>query len=123
MSMETPPQPAAQQAAFVPILEAALTGQYALVVDARSQREYADDHVPRAVNLPVVDNEEYAEVGTLHRADSHRAYLIGVSYALRNISQAIEALVSQYPKDSRMLVYCFRGGKRSKLWFDALTTI
>ena len=105
------------------MLHGALDGQYALVIDARSEREYAEDHLPCAVNLPVVDNEEYAEVGTTHRTDTHRAYLIGVSYALRNISHSIEDLVGRYPKDARMLVYCFRGGKRSKLWFDALSTI
>jgi tRNA 2-selenouridine synthase len=112
-----------QQASFSSMLTSALDGQYALVIDARSQREYTEDHVPRAVNLPVVDNEEYAEVGTTHRTDKHRAYLIGVSYALKNISHAIDDLVAGQPKDARMLVYCFRGGKRSKLWFDALSTI
>ena len=105
------------------MLQSALDGRYALVIDARSQREYAEDHLPCAVNLPVVDNEEYAEVGTTHRTDTHRAYLIGVSYALRNISRSIDDLLARYPKDARMLVYCFRGGKRSKLWFDALSTI
>lgn len=105
------------------MLTSALDSQYALVIDARSQREYAEDHLPRAINLPVVDNEEYAEVGTMHRASTHRAYLIGVSYALKNIARAIDDLVARYPQDSRMLVYCFRGGKRSKLWFDALATI
>jgi tRNA 2-selenouridine synthase len=111
------------QSSFSSMLADALNGAYALVIDARSQREYAEDHVPRAVNLPVVDNEEYAEVGTTHRTDKHRAYLIGVSYALKNISHAIDDLVAGQPKDARMLVYCFRGGKRSKLWFDALSTI
>src|SRR5689334_17107518 len=105
------------QAQFASMLQGALDGRYALVIDARSEREYAEDHVPVAVNLPVVDNQEYAEVGTTHRTDKHRAYLIGVSYALRNMSREIEQLVARYPKDARMLVYCFRGGKRSKLWF------
>lgn len=108
---------------FPELLESALKGAYDLVIDARSQREYAEDHLPCAVNLPVVDNDEYAEVGTTHRADKHRAYLIGVSYALKNMSRSIEELVARYPKGARMLVYCFRGGKRSKLWFDALSTI
>src|SRR5258708_2819591 len=121
--MATSPISSEQQASFSSMLTDALAGQYALVIDARSQREYTDDHVPRAVNLPVVDNEEYAEVGTTHRTDKHRAYLIGVSYALKNISLAIDDLVAGQPKDARMLVYCFRGGKRSKLWFDALSTI
>ena len=121
--VELPPSAAEQQSCFTSLLDLAFGGAYALVIDARSHREYVDDHVPGAVNLPVVDDDEYAEVGTLHRADAHRAYLIGVSYAMRNISQAIDTLVSGYPKDARMLVYCFRGGKRSKLWFDALSTI
>lgn len=105
------------------MLQDALEGRYALVIDARSQREYAEDHLPGAVSLPVVDDEEYAEVGTTHRTDTHRAYLIGVSYALKNISRSVDELVARYPKDARMLVYCFRGGKRSKLWYDALSTI
>lgn len=108
---------------FPEFLKSALEGEYDLVIDARSQREYAEDHVPCAVNLPVVEDEEYAEVGTTHRMDTHRAYLIGVSYALKNMSRSIEQLVSRYPKNARVLVYCFRGGKRSKLWFDALSTI
>src|SRR5574338_127455 len=108
---------------FPELLKRALEGEYELVIDARSGREYAEDHVPCAVNLPVVDDDEYAEVGTTHRTDKHRAYLIGVSYALKNMSRSVEDLVARYPKDARMLVYCFRGGKRSKLWFDALSTI
>ena len=121
--MADPSRPPEKQAQFSSILQVALDGQYALVIDARSEREYAEDHLPCAVNLPVVDNEEYAEVGTTHRTDKHRAYVIGVSYALKNMSRAIDELVSRHPKDARMLVYCFRGGKRSKLWFDALATI
>lgn len=105
------------------MLRSAREGQYALVIDARSQREYADDHLLGAINLPVVNNEEYAQVGTMHPADAHHTYLIGVSYALKNIPHAIDDLVARYPKDARMLVYCFRGSKRSKLWFDALSTI
>ena len=108
---------------FSSMLQAALAGSYALVVDARSEREFEEDHVPGAVNLPVVDDDEYAQVGTTHKTDKHRAYLIGVSYALKNMSRAIDELVSKYPRDARMLVYCFRGGKRSKLWLDTLSTI
>lgn len=96
---------------------------YSLVIDARSPREFAEDHLPGATNLPVVDNEEYAEVGTLHRTDKHRAYMIGVGYSLQNIAESLREVVSQYSPDDRMLVYCFRGGKRSKLWADNLRTV
>ena len=108
---------------FTPMVENALAGRYALVIDGRSEREYAEDHLPGAVNVPVVDNDQYAEVGTMHTTDKHRAYLIGVSYSLRNIARATDAVISKYPRDARLLVYCFRCGKRSKLWFDALSTI
>lgn len=96
---------------------------YNLVIDARSPHEYDEDHVPGAVNLPVVDDAEFAEVGTKHKDDTHAAYLIGVEYSLRNIARQIRPLIAKYDKRARMLVYCFRGGKRSKLWADNLRTI
>ncbi|MFP3277837.1 MAG: tRNA 2-selenouridine(34) synthase MnmH [Paraburkholderia sp.] len=96
---------------------------YDLIIDARSEREYAEDHVPGAISLPVVSNDEYAEVGTLHRTDKMRAYQIGVAYSLKNISRHLDTVIAAGPRDSRVLVYCFRGGKRSRLWFDALDTI
>ena len=96
---------------------------YDLIIDARSEREYEEDHIPGAINLPVVNNDEYAEVGTTHRDDKHRAYVMGVAYSHRNIANHVDQVISRYPKKTRILVYCFRGGKRSRLWFDALDTI
>jgi len=96
---------------------------YDLVIDARSPKEFAEDHVPGAVNLPVVDDDQFAEVGTRHRTDQHSAYLIGVEYSLRNIADQIKPLISRYDNSNRFLVYCFRGGKRSRLWADNLRTI
>ena len=89
---------------------------YALIIDARSPHEYAEDHIPGAVNLPVVDDAEFAEVGIRHKTDKHAAYLIGVEYSLRNIADRIKPLISRYAPRDRFLVYCFRGGKRSRLW-------
>lgn len=96
---------------------------YGLIIDARSPREYADDHIPGAINLPVVDNDEYAEVGTLHRTDAMGAYQIGVAYSLNNISRHMRETIARHDRKTRILVYCFRGGKRSRLWFDALDTV
>lgn len=104
-------------------LEVQEWGRYALIIDARSPHEYAEDHVPGAINLPVVDDDEYAQVGTLHRSDKHGAYLIGVEYSLLNIAKQIKPLISNYSPQDRFLVYCFRGGKRSRLWADNLRTI
>ncbi len=97
--------------------------KYDLIIDARSPREFEEDHIPGAVNLPVANNEEYAEVGTMHRTNKHGAYKIGVQYSLKNIARHLEETVSKYDATSNILVYCFRGGKRSRLWLDALETI
>lgn len=96
---------------------------YDLIIDARSPREYEEDHIPGAVNMPVVNNDEYAEVGTLHRTDPMGAYQLGARYSLMNIARHIGQDLSTYHAKSRILVYCFRGGKRSKVWFDVLDTI
>lgn len=97
--------------------------KFELVIDARSPREFAEDHLPGAINLPVVFDDEYAEVGTTHRTDPMRAYQIGVAYSLKNIARHLELPYFRTSRKMSILVYCFRGGKRSKLWADALETI
>ena len=104
-------------------IEAALQSTYHLVIDARSPREFLLDHLPGAANCPVVNDDEYAEVGTLHRTDTHQAYLVGVACSLRNIASQLPKVAAEVPRAGRILVYCFRGGKRSRLWCDALETI
>ena len=99
------------------------SGAFDVIIDARSEHEFAVDHFPGALNLPVVHDEEYALVGTLHKTDTHQAYLLGVQLSMANISTAISDTIQTFPRGTRVLVYCFRGGKRSKLWLDALTTI
>lgn len=96
---------------------------YDLIIDARSPHEYDEDHIPGAINLPVVNDEEFAEVGTLHRTDPLAAYQLGARYSLMNVARHIEQHISRYPARSKILVYCFRGGKRSKVWLDVLDTI
>jgi len=96
---------------------------YDLVIDARSPREFADDHLPGAINLPVVGNDQYVQVGILYKADRHRAYLRGVADSLRNMADALDQTLAPLPAHARILVYCFRGGKRSRLWADTLQTI
>lgn len=96
---------------------------YTLIIDARSPHEYADDHVPGAVNLPVVNDEEFAEVGITYKDDPHAAYVVGAQYALKNIADYIGNVIRSHPSDSRFLVYCYRGGKRSRAWAEPLRGI
>jgi len=84
------------------------------VIDARSPAEYAQDHIPGALNAPVLDNEERALVGTIYKQRSaFEAKRAGAPLAARNIAAAIEERFSGKPRDWRPLVYCWRGGGRS----------
>jgi tRNA 2-selenouridine synthase len=63
------------QAAGVPALPASalLAGRAALVIDLRSPGEFAEDHVPGALNVPLFDDAQRALVGTLYRRESPQA--------------------------------------------------
>jgi tRNA 2-selenouridine synthase len=84
------------------------------VLDARSPAEYAEDHLPGAINTPVLDDEERAHVGTVYKQESaFEAKRIGAPFAARNIARAIEERFAGKPRSWRPLVYCWRGGGRS----------
>ncbi|MBZ0132271.1 MAG: tRNA 2-selenouridine(34) synthase MnmH [Rhodocyclaceae bacterium] len=84
------------------------------IIDVRSPAEFAEDHMPGAVNCPVLSNEERARVGTLYKQDSpFAAKKIGAALVARNIAGHIETRFLDKPRTWRPLVYCWRGGKRS----------
>src|SRR6185369_13169712 len=84
------------------------------VIDARSPGEFADDHLPGAINAPVLDDEERALVGTVYKQQSaFEAKRIGAPFAARNIAREIEERFADRPRAWRPLVYCWRGGGRS----------
>ncbi|QKO21930.1 tRNA 2-selenouridine(34) synthase MnmH [Rhodoferax sp. BAB1] len=84
------------------------------VIDARSENEYAEDHLPGAVNWPTLDNQQRHDIGTLYKqVNAFEAKKRGGALAARNIAAHIEREVIDKPKDWKPLTYCWRGGKRS----------
>lgn len=84
------------------------------VIDARSESEYALDHLPSAVNWPTLNDEERKLVGTMYvQVNQFEAKKRGAAIAARNIAAHIERDVMTKPKDWKPLAYCWRGGKRS----------
>jgi tRNA 2-selenouridine synthase len=84
------------------------------VLDARSPSEYAEDHLPGAINTPVLDDAERALVGTVYKERSaFEAKRLGAPIAARNIARVIEERFADKPRSWRPLVYCWRGGGRS----------
>lgn len=88
--------------------------QFDSVIDVRTEAEFALDHLPGAINCPVLTNAERIEVGTMDRQQSSfEARRRGAAYVSRNIAHYLEAQFSSQPKTWRPLVYCWRGGNRS----------
>jgi tRNA 2-selenouridine synthase len=84
------------------------------VIDARSEAEYALDHLPGAVNWPTLDNEQRREIGTLYQqVNPFEARKRGAMLAARNIATHIERHVLDQARDWRPVAYCWRGGQRS----------
>ena len=90
-------------------------GEFAEVIDARSPGEFAEDHIPGARNHPTLDDAERAAVGTINAERSaFEAKRYGAVLAARNIARHIETEFATRPPTWRPLIYCWRGGKRSR---------
>lgn len=84
------------------------------VIDVRSPAEFAEDHIPGAINLPVLDNEERARVGTMYKQESpFKARKLGAALVFQNAARHVAGPLAQHEGAWRPLVYCWRGGQRS----------
>ena len=84
------------------------------VIDARSEGEFEEDHLPGAVNWPTLNNDERRDIGTLYKqVNAFEAKKRGAAIAARNIASHIEREVINKPRDWKPLAYCWRGGQRS----------
>lgn len=94
------------------------------IIDVRSPAEFAEDHVPGAVNFPVLSDAERAAVGTLHKQSSaFEAKKVGAALVARNIAHHIETSFHARPRGWRPLIYCWRGGSRSGAMAHILRSI
>ncbi|MBF2018090.1 MAG: tRNA 2-selenouridine(34) synthase MnmH [Rivularia sp. T60_A2020_040] len=87
---------------------------YSEIIDVRSSREFAEDRIPGAINLPVLNDAERAEVGTIYKQFSpFQARKIGAAIVSKNISKHLEEHFANKEKNYQPLIYCWRGGQRS----------
>jgi tRNA 2-selenouridine synthase len=94
------------------------------VIDVRSPSEYAEDHLPGAINLPVMDDAERARVGTIYKQQSpFLARKIGAALVARNAARHLEGPLADKGGGWRPLVYCWRGGQRSGSFATILSQV
>ncbi|WP_116133683.1 tRNA 2-selenouridine(34) synthase MnmH [Tropicimonas sp. IMCC34043] len=94
------------------------------VIDVRSPAEFTDDHIPGAISLPVLDNDERAVVGTIYKQESpFRARKVGAALVAMNAARHIQGPLADMDGSWRPLVYCWRGGQRSNSFASILSQI
>lgn len=84
------------------------------IIDVRSPGEFAQDHLPGAINLPVLEDAQRAVVGTEYvQGSKFRARRMGAAMVARNIADHLEGTLADRDGSFRPLVHCWRGGHRS----------
>jgi len=88
--------------------------QFDTIIDVRSPSEFAEDHIPGAINCPVLDDEQRARVGTIYKqVNQFEAKKIGAALVAKNIAIHLETHFLDKPRNWKPLIYCWRGGNRS----------
>lgn len=94
------------------------------LIDVRSPAEFAEDHMPGAINCPVLDDAQRAQVGTMYKQQgAFEARRVGGALAARNIAHHVETVFADRPRKWAPLVYCWRGGQRSRSFVHVLREI
>ncbi len=84
------------------------------LIDARSPAEFAIDHIPGAINCPVLDDEERRIVGTIYKqVGAFEARRVGGAMVAANLARHLRERFADQPAGWKPLVYCWRGGLRS----------
>jgi tRNA 2-selenouridine synthase len=84
------------------------------IIDARTPLEFAEDHLPGAINVPILTDAERVEIGTLHKQQGPQAARIRGLELTCHRFPAIVATIAEAAKGQPVLVYCWRGGLRSE---------
>ena len=94
------------------------------IIDVRAPAEWAEDHLPGAISLPVLDDAERAQVGTIYKQVSpFTARKVGAALVAKNASLHLQGPLADKPGGWRPLVYCWRGGQRSGSFATILAQI
>ncbi len=85
------------------------------MIDARSEGEFAQSHIPDANNLPILNNKERIVVGTLYKEKgAEAATLKGFELVGPRFHQIQKEAIRLFP-NRKIIVYCWRGGMRSQI--------
>jgi tRNA 2-selenouridine synthase len=83
-----------------------------ITIDVRSPSEFKDASIPGSMNIPLFNDEERAEIGTLYKQVNVQA---AMDRGLEIVSAKLPAFISTFREiKEQKAVFCWRGGMRSK---------
>ncbi|KJS16102.1 MAG: tRNA 2-selenouridine synthase [Peptococcaceae bacterium BRH_c4b] len=96
-------------------IEDALAMPDAILVDVRSEDEYCEDTIPGAINIPLLNNQERAMVGTVYKKQNPvAARRLGLSLVSPKLPGMLKEYELQLSKGNGIVLFCWRGGLRSQ---------
>lgn len=85
-----------------------------ILIDVRTAEEHALETIPGSINMPIFNNEQRAEIGTVYvNGDVMKAKALGLRYAGANAEEMYLRLHSLVDNYDKLILYCARGGFRS----------
>jgi len=105
-------------------IEDALKLDNVVFIDVRTEKEYEEDCILNAHNMPLFTNEEHHEIGTIYKKQGkdeaiNRGFDF-VSPKLKDMFKKVKELSKQY---DNIVIYCARGGMRSGSVSNLLSSI
>lgn len=100
------------------IQEALLRSDEFVWIDVRSELEYERAHIPNAINVPILCNEDRAAVGRAYKHEGREAaVMLGLSLVGPKFASIYQQLISiQHTQNKKLLFYCWRGGMLCIHW-------
>src|SRR3989338_7173048 len=103
-------------------IQHALQEQNAVFIDTRTPKEFQEDHLPHAINVPILSNEERAIVGTIYKQQSKEE---AIERGVQFFQQKLPAFMSEIEKykDKKIIVNCWRGGGGGRVIVEMLSSL
>lgn len=95
-----------------------------LIIDLRSPKEFHEGHVAGATNIPLLSNEERHLVGLCYKQEGkNKAMVLGLQFFTKHSRDFLETIKRASQGHSEILLYCARGGLRSRLSAGLLSQV
>ena len=86
-----------------------------VIVDVRSPCEFVGEFIPGAVNIPLLSDEERAEVGKVYKEQGEfRARRLALGVVAPRIPEIVDKIIASKKENHTLVVHCWRGGMRSE---------